>query len=300
MTYYFSIFLLYNNKLNFLIEFYKTNYILNGKFKVTSEILVKLRKQDELLMLFNFYKEYYISLLNNSNENNFSVSFNNKIYSKNNISLLENLNYFYQFEKEDDYSIPQIENILLPLFKDKNIGDNNPYSKLKQIFQGNSCELIFNNQTQINRLNLCKTYWSGIFLQGLEQVFIQLEIEKNTYLRIIKDYNENFLNYYEIVENIKHFYLFFDLFFLPMFRAINTYLTEIRGNIISNINKNFNYIMWIYIIIEIILCILAFFVVNSFKNNVINSFLFIEIIPMEFIMKDESFFNMIVKLIKHF
>ena len=297
MSYYFSIFLLYNDKLNFLIEFYKTNYLLNGKFKKISEILIKLRKQDEYLLTFNYYKEHYISLIKNSNDS-ISISFNNKIYSKNNVSLLENLYYHYEIE-EYDYTIPQIENILLPLIKDQNIGENNPYSKLKQLFQGNSCELIF-NLTQINRFNLCKTYWSGIFLQGLEQVFIQLEIEKNNYLRTIKEYNENNLIYEEIVENIKNFYLFFDLFFLPIFRAINTFLSEIRENIISNINNKFNYIMWFYIIIEIILCILAFFVVNSFKNNVINFFLFIEIIPVEFIIKDESFFNMIIKLMKHF
>ena len=142
------------------------------------------------------------------------------------------------------------------------------------------------------------TFWSNIFLQGFEQVLLQLNIVINNYIKYIDDYNNGFKTFENISNNIKSLYSFFDLYYIPGYLTVNKYFKIIREKKINKFNSHFDIIKWIYIIIAILLCMLLFLVIYSFKI-ILTSFLnFIAILPIHYLFEDEDFYDEVVKLEK--
>jgi accessory gene regulator protein AgrB len=93
-------------------------------------------------------------------------------------------------------------------------------------------------------------------------------------------------------------YKFFDLYYIPGYLAVNKYFKIIREKKIDKFNSHFDIIKWIYIIIAILLCLLLFLVIYSFKI-ILTSFLnFIAILPIHYLIEDEDFYEDVVKLEK--
>ena len=200
----------------------------------------------------------------------------------------------------NEYDIPVIGNLILPLIKDVSETDStSPEAKLKQFFNGDSCSLMFENQLENNYYyNNCLTFWSSIFLQGYEQVLLQLNIMINNYVKYIGDYNNGFKTYENILDNIKSLYTFFDLYYITGFLTVHKYITIIREKKINKFNSYFDIIKWVYIIIAILLCLLLFSVIYSFKI-ILTSFLnFIAILPVHYLIEDEDFYEDVIKLEK--
>ena len=105
----------------------------------------------------------------------------------------------------------------------------------------------------------------------------------NNYVKYIGDYNNGFKTYENILDNIKSLYTFFDLYYITGFLTVHKYITIIREKKINKFNSYFDIIKWVYIIIAILLCLLLFSVIYSFKI-ILTSFLnFIAILPVHYL-----------------
>ena len=294
MSYYLIINRVFNNNRSSFIEFDQISNTISGYFREIAIILVKIRKQDENNIEFSLLKNNAINLLKNNTSS--IVNFNNKNYSYDMLNELESQYYKYNYE---EYEVPIIGNLILPLIKDVSETDStSPEAKLKQFFNGDSCSLMFDKEEDIFSFNNCLTFWSSIFLQGFEQVLLQLNIVINNYLKYIDDYNNGFKTYENILDSIDSLYKFFDLYYIPGYLAVNKYFKIIREKKIDKFNSHFDIIKWIYIIIAILLCLLLFLVIYSFKI-ILTSFLnFIAILPIHYLIEDEDFYEDVVKLEK--
>ena len=295
MSYYLIINHVFNNNRSSFFELDQITNIISGYFREIAIIIVKIRKQDENNIEFTLLKNNAINTLKNNNSA--TVNFNDINYTYDMLSELESQYYKYKYE---EYDIPVIGNLILPLIKDVSETDStSPEAKLKQFFNGDSCSLMFENQLENSYYyNNCLTFWSSIFLQGYEQVLLQLNIMINNYVKYIGDYNNGFKTYENILDNIKSLYTFFDLYYITGFLTVHKYITIIREKKINKFNSYFDIIKWVYIIIAILLCLLLFSVIYSFKI-ILTSFLnFIAILPVHYLIEDEDFYEDVIKLEK--
>jgi hypothetical protein len=295
MSYYLIINRVFNNNRANFLELDEIMNIISGYFKEIAVILVKLRREDENNIEFSLYRNNAINLLKN---NHSEIAFFNGInYTYDMLDELESQYYKYKYE---NYEVPMIGNLILPIIKDVTETDTtSPEAQLKQFFNGDSCSLMFDKEKNEYQYTNCLTFWSSILLQGFEQVILQLNLAINNYLKYIEDYNEGFKTYEQIIDNLESLYSFFDLYFFPGFLFANNFLRGIGTKTLRKYNIHFNIIKWIYIIIAIILCLLLFLVIYSFKI-VLTSFLnFIAIIPLHYLKEDEDFYEDVMKLEKN-
>jgi hypothetical protein len=295
MSYYLIINRVFNNNRTNFLDFDEINNIVSGIFKQIAIILVKIRREDNNNIEFSLLRNNAINLLKNNHSE--IAYFNNINYTYDMLNELESQYYKYKYE---DYEVPVIGNLILPLIKDVSETDTtSPEAQLKQFFNGDSCSSMFDKEKNEYQFTNCLTFWSSIFLQGFEQVILQLNLAINNYIKYIEDYNAGFKTYDKIIDNLNSLYAFFDLYFFPGFLAVNNFFKFIGEKRLNRYNIHFDIIKWIYIIIAIILCLLLFLVIYSFKI-VLTSFLnFIAIIPLHYLKEDEDFYEDVMKLEKN-
>ena len=130
--------------------------------------------------------------INQLNSNYESITFNNEIYTKDNLTLLQNKKYYFEIPNEEIIKIKKIDNIISLFAINIDMTKNNSYSLLIKLFNGNSCDVLFhlffyNEQ----KYNICIEFWSTFVTKGLENCFVQLEIEIYKIIDEFKYINNN-------------------------------------------------------------------------------------------------------------
>ena len=292
MSYYIFIFLLFKKSKNDFFNFDQIVNFLGGIFQSSSKVFVKIRKEYYNNIYFTYNQELAIESLNNNNS--LIIEFDGKNYSYENISVLSNLRYQFII---NDIGIPSLGNTLLPLIE--NVKDEDTTSdeaQIKQLFNGDACSLIFKEDDDVYQN--CLEFWSSIFLQGYEQVFIQLSVFLVSFKQELEDYSNHLKDFNDIAQNIISLDFFVDTLFFKGFLKINSILSSLRAKKVSNINDKFIIIMWIYIII----CGIFFFILNFFimgiKHLLISFLNFVGIFPLQYLIEDEDLYLDVLNLKK--
>ena len=294
MLYYVIIVFLFIEKKKDFLDFDDTLNTLEGIYKTTSEIFIEIRKQELNYLNFTVLKEQAIQKLNATTDEDFTVEFNGENYTKNEINELNSL--IYQTEL-GSLEVPTIGNLLLSLIKDVNIDESSSAkSQLKILYNGDSCTLLFsNNETLFNE---CINLWSSILLQGYEQGFLQLSVLLVTYKKEITAVNRGEKQLSDLNETRTNLIKFIDLFFQPGFLKTVELMMKIRKDKIKNVNRIFDVIMYIYIILACIFCIILFIFIYTVKKILCNFLNFIGILPLQYLSDDEDLFTDVLKLDK--
>ncbi len=292
MSYYVFIFLIFKRSKNSFFNFDQIVNYLGGLFKTSSMIFVKIRKEYYNNIYFTYNKDLAIESLNNNNSLN--IEFDGNIYSYENISILSNLRYKFNI---NDIDIPSLGNVLLPIIEDvKDEDTTSDEAQIKQLFNGDACSLIFKDDEDVYQN--CVIFWSSIFLQGYEQVFIQLSVFLVTYKQLLEDYSNNLKDFDDIALDIISLDFFIDTLFFKGFLKINSILSSLRAKKVDKINNKFIIIMWIYIII----CGIFFFILNFFiiqiKHLLISFLNFVGIFPLQYLIEDEDLYLDVLNLKK--
>ena len=262
MLYYVIIVFLFIEKKKDFLDFDDTLNTLEGIYKTTSEIFIEIRKQELNYLNFTVLKEQAIQKLNATTDEDFTVEFKGENYTKSDIDVLNSL--IYQTEL-DSLEVPTIGNLLLSLIKDVKTDDSSSAkSQLKILYNGDSCTLLFShNETLFNE---CINLWSSILLQGYEQGFLQLSVLLVTYKKEIAAVNRGEKQLNDLNETRTNLIKFIDLFFQPGFLKTVELMMKIRKDKIKNVNRIFDVIMYIYIILACIFCIILLFLFILLKK----------------------------------
>ena len=117
--------------------------------------------------------------INQLNSNYESITFNNEIYTKDNLTLLQNKKYYFEIPNEEIIKIKKIDNIISLFAINIDMTKNNSYSLLIKLFNGNSCDVLFhlffyNEQ----KYNICIEFWSTFVTKGLKKIIVILYISQ--------------------------------------------------------------------------------------------------------------------------
>ena len=287
--------LYYLNRKNNFFNFDIITDDIESIFVDCNLIIVNLKNEVIKYLNHNILKERFIIQLQNNLVSN--VSLNELIYTKENITELENSFYSMNIPNRDDIVLPQISYSLVKLFKGINKNKEGELQTLYKLFYDNICDLLF-SEDELN-YNICYTLWDGILTQGIEQSIIQFGIEIYNILEDLNNINSGKLtinSIFNINGSLGICEIFIIFVFLPANSLCEMLLEIIRQDKVNSINKTFDYILYIFLIALVICWIVVFFFIKKIKDN-FNSFLnFIGIIPIQYLSEDDKFYREILRL----
>ena len=287
--------LYYLNRKNNFFNFDIITDDIESIFVDCNLIIVNLKNEVIKYLNHNILKERFIIQLQNNLVSN--VNLNGLIYTKENITELENSFYPMNIPNRDDIVLPQISYSLVKLFKGINKNKEGELQTLYKLFYDNICDLLF-SEDELN-YNICYTLWDGILTQGIEQSIIQFGIEIYNILEDLNNINSGKLtinSIFNINGSLGICEIFIIFVFLPANSLCEMLLEIIRQDKVNSINKTFDYILYIFLIALVICWIVVFFFIKKIKDN-FNSFLnFIGIIPIQYLSEDDKFYREILRL----
>jgi len=209
---------------------------------------------------------------------------------------------YYQMNIPQDIITPKIGTSLMPLINTDLTTASESILNLNNLYNVNACKTLYDSVEQREKLNRCNNFWSSILLKGMGQSITQMSDSITSVLDEFKSLKLNTKNLTEIISenSIFHSYeIFIHVYLLDSYTYTVKIFNELNLSKLKQIHRLYNYIMIGYIIFGVFLTILLlYFIYNSKK--ILNTFMnFIGILPMIYIIEDNSFFKKILKLEKY-
>ncbi len=299
LFYYLIIYLYNGNRKNYLLQF---DDFMSSIFEIyisTFSSFGIIKNQSIYFTNFIIEKNEKINQLNSNYE---LVTFNDEIYTKENLTLLQNQKYYFEIPNEEKISIKKLSNIISLFSINVDMTKNNSYSLLIKLFHGNACDVLFHlffyNEP---KFNTCIEFWSTIVTKGIENCFIQLEIEIYNIIdtfKYINNNNEQLNN----LKDIENFYSNCDDFILNYlylsFRQTQFIFRDLEKDKTDIIYKSIKTILYFFILYVILLFFL-FLITILYSYIQFKDFInFIIIFPLEYIIEEENLCKEIIKLHK--
>ena len=301
LLFYYLIIYIYNeNRTNNLLKF---DHFMSSVFEVyisTFSSFEIIKTQSINFTDFIIDKNEKINQLNSNYE---LVSFNNEIYTKENLTLLQNQKYYFEIPNEEQISVKKLNEIISLFSIDIDMTKNNSYSLLIKLFHGNACDvlfhLFFHNEP---KYNICVEFWSNFVTKGLENCFIQLEIEFYNIIDKFKYINNNNVQNINNLKDFENLYSNCDDFILNYlylsYRETQFIFRDLEKDKTDIIYKSIEEFV-IFFILGDILSFFLFLILIYFNYIQFKGFInFIIIFPFEYLIEEENLYIEIIKLHK--
>jgi hypothetical protein len=295
VSYYLIVTIIDGSTRNSLLDFDSTSNNIEGVFKSSFDIYLSLKTELAKYVDYEIKKQELANYLDNNP--NTKVIFEGLVYSSS--ADLLNSDYKYNMNLPNQIETPKIGSLLMPLINTDLNTASDAVIKLNNLYNVNSCEVLFDKKIQIDDYNYCSNFWSSILLKGMEQSITQMSVVVTTVLDDLHSLNMKKKSLQNIIaptspfggyELFVEFYLFKSYMqTVEIFRSLN------QDNLLK-IYDIYKAIMIGYICFVLILfCLLLYFVYRS--KNIFNTFMnFIGILPAKFLVEDPGLYKEILKL----
>ena len=289
MIYYISIYPLYIIKKN---DFLSYDNRITQIETITIEIYLNyINMKKNILKYINFVSEKQFCY------EQFNLGKNECILTNQIVSLSNISDFHFNYSIFEINKMSFENSLYFKIIKDINGHPNSNKYKLSKIYYGNLCELIIEKKFE-NDYNYCITFWDSILIQGLQQSIIYLfnlqkeilfslsyyKVESDlsifiSYLQNLFEIEEYLLNYFYIAESLS-----------------DELLTKIKENKKLQIIQDLNIELFFFILIYCFLYVLINIFIEQTKRNFCTFSNFMVIFPHKYVIKDEEFYNSILKL----
>ena len=247
---------------------------------------------------------------------------NSVMFQGNKYSFLEEImelpSYNMKLPSNNDLKIPKLGNLLMPLLNDLNQVSKKTL-ELNELFNENACLIILNNHTSIE-YEICSQFWSGIIAKGLEQSITQMGVAINSVLDelnilnkeetnleenynqliMIKDNNNDKENSFHSLllptSEFSQYEIFIEYYLFYGYLKAVSILNSLKQEKLKKIYASFKNIHNIYFVVNILLFFILTRLILSSKvlfNNLLN---FVGILPLKYLIEDESLYKEVLKL----
>ena len=293
ISYYLVFMLIEKQKKKDYLSFDSSTNQIEGIYKSSFDIFLSLKTQLEPYEeLVSDIKNANESLQNNPDQ---PVTIGNVTCT--NVKCLDSiLKFEMTVPSAADIETPKLGNLLMPLVNDMGKITDSAF-ELNNLYNSDACEVLFKNDS--NAYNNCSTFWQGILLKGMEQSITQMTVILNTVIDELNSLNTNKKTLEELIDNSSSFSqyeLFIEFYLFKAYMKTVEIFQIFRESNLKDMKKIFKMICYIYVIG----CCLLFFIMLYFvysSRYVFNSFLnFIGIIPVKYLMEDDTLYKDVLKL----
>ena len=215
-------------------------------------------------------------------------------------------NYQMNIPSNEKLTTPKMGNLLMPLVSGVNEKSTETEQKLNQLYNADACEILVGENSEESIIyRFCINFWSNILVKGMEQAITQMGVSVASVTDELNSLNdllgtsENPKTFDNLMERNAAFFQFGIFIEYYLFKSyIETYkiFNILRDAQLDNIKSSFDIILYCYVILCIILLIIMLYLVNQSKY-LLNSFLnFVGILPVKYLIEDESFYQETLRL----
>ena len=304
------------NKLGKAKEQKSTKIKIMGSFFLKNNIIFII----EIVIIMLISTSYYIvsllienskkksffdfDLINDEMISVFKESFDNFIYLKNQLDKFEDtLVNCEQVESSHilyEMDLPKIAELYSPNFGNNIMKITSDFgfktetlSNFSFLFSIDSCKVLTEEEKEYFA---CKVRFGDLLIHGMEHAFSKIGSLFGTVIEELNSINNNGSLFIEKVNDSKFhsLELYFEFYFQKSLILANNIFTQLRSELLSNIQSLLKIILILYIILILFLFASLFYFIYSFKNR-INSFLFfIAILPFKYMIEDNNLHNEII------
>ena len=295
MSYYLVFMLIESKKKKDYLSFDSSTNQVEGIYKSSFDIFLSLKTQlDPYEELLSKIKNALEFLRNDSNKGE-SITINGI-----ECDTEECVNATVKFEmtvpSAADITTPKLGNLLMPLVNDmKSISDS--ATDLNNLYNSDACAVLFKDDE--NAYGNCSTFWQSILLKGMEQSITQMSVILNTVIDELNSLNNNEKTFESLIDNssaFSQYELFIEFYLFKAYMKTVEIFKSFRETNLKTMKKTFKMICFIYVIGSFLLFFIMLYFVYS-SRTVFNSFLnFIGIIPVKYLMEDETLYKDALKL----
>ncbi len=293
MSYYLVFMLIESQKKKDYLSFDSSTNQVEGIYKSSFDIFLSLKTQLEPYEeILSDIKNALISLEENPNQ---TVTINGV-----NCSDAKCVNATVKFEmtvpSAAEITTPKLGNLLMPLVNDmKSISDS--ATDLNNLYNSDACAVLFKDDEYA--YGNCSTFWQSILLKGMEQSITQMSVILNTVIDELNSLNNNEKTFETLIGNTSAFSqyeLFIEFYLFKAYMKTVEIFKNFRETNLKSMKKTFKMICYIYVIGSFLLFFIMLYFVYS-SRTVFNSFLnFIGIIPVKYLMEDDTLYKDVLKL----
>jgi hypothetical protein len=291
---YYLVFLLIESKekKNYL-SFDSSTDQIEGIYKSSFDIFLSLKTQlDPYEELLSEIKNANNTLINNPGA---EVTVGN-ITCTNQECLKSILKFEMTVPSAAEITTPKLGNLLMPLVNDMN-KISQAASDLNNLYNSDACAILFKNDT--NAYNNCSTFWQSILLKGMEQSITQMSVILNTVIDELNSLNVGNKQFIELIDGssaFSQYELFIEFYLFKAYMKTVEIFQNFRETKLKSTKKTFKMICMIYVIGSVLLFFVMLYFVCSSKF-IFNSFLnFIGIIPVKYLMEDDTLYKDVLRL----
>lgn len=283
-----------------MLKFDYTNTSIEGIYKESFMIYLNLKTE------FANYVEYEMEKREASREFYYPGT-NTKIKDK--IVFYKGNNYFnpeqlmtsgyYKMNIPSQIDTPKVGTLLMPITSLDISNASNDIKRLNQMYNSDSCAVLFNAELQKVDYYQCSIFWSGILLKGMEQSITQMSVVITNVLDDLNSLIVNSKTMDEILAKdsvLAKYEQFMEMYMTTAYTRTGDIFDNINQANLKSIQSIYNSTMIGYICFVIILFLLMMYFVYKSKD-IFNSFMnFIGILPVKYLLEDPDFYKELLKL----
>ena len=321
-SYYIVVSFIESSKKEDYLEFDGTTDAIEGVFKNSFDIFISLKTELALYENFEVERKRIINKL--SENSSIPLEFNGKNYT-NPEDVRKLPSYYMSIPNNNEIIIPKLGNLLMPLVKDLE-GASDATKELNELYNTDACFILFGNKEEPGYQS-CSKFWSGIIVKGMEQSITQMGVVINTVIDELNSLNVEGMNIGgssgeynssitkrnldgEVGRNtfesillptsaFSQYEVFIEYYLLNAYmKTVSIFLT-LKKVKIKSIYDTFRIILYSYIVGVALLFFVLLYLVYSSKN-MFNTFLnFVGILPVKFLLEDDTLYKDVLRLEQH-
>lgn len=188
---------------------------------------------------------------------------------------------------------------MMKLLNDDMDNAPDPIKDLNTLYNSDACSIIYNKNSQKNDYEKCSNFWASILQKGIQQSITQMSVVITSILDDLKALNQRTKTFEEIIfegSNFNNYEIFMEIFLFKSYHKTVEIFRLLNKTNLDQINQLISYIMYISIFIIILFFSLQIYFIEL-QKKIFNSFMnFIGILPMKYLIEDNTFYREILKL----
>ena len=324
-SYYVVVSFIERDKKEDYLEFDSTTDGIEGVFKESFDIFLKLKTELAAYENFEVARTKAIkTLLQHPNQ---PVIFNNVSYtSPDQIQQLPS--YYMQLPSNNELIIPKLGNLLMPLVNDLSAASD-ATMELNELYNEDACLILFRDKEN-KGYDSCSHFWSGIIVKGLEQAITQMGVVINTVIDELNALNlegtnaggsstenqnrpstntlrnldgESINNTFQSLllptSGFSQYEIFIEYYLFYGYMKTVSLLSSLKQVKVKSIYNTFVIILYSYIVGVVLLFFILIYLIYSSKV-MFNTFLnFVGILPLKYLMEDDALYKDVLRLEQH-
>jgi len=299
-SYYLVISIIDQSTLNDMLSFDYTTNSIEGVYKESFMIYLSLKTElakyiDYELEKIQASDEFYFPGTNITKSNT-TIYFNNQRFT-NPETLLRSS--YYKMNIPYQLDTPKIGTLLMPIISTDLSAASATINSLNNLYNVDACAELFNKTLQSTDYLQCSGFWSSILLKGMEQSITQMSVVITSVLDDLNSLNQNSKSLSQVLQSNSVFMTYEQFVELYLFNSYMKTVEIFRNLNTANLNvifSTYQSTMIGYICFVVIL--FSFLLYFVYKSKIIfNTFMnFIGILPVKYLLEDNSLYKEILKL----